>query len=52
MHQFWDGLGAIYVFVFFGQLYNASEELSHLKAIYYIKSAPVDLIQRLNFCIS
>ena len=32
MHQFWDGLSAVYFFDFFGHLYNVSEELSILKA--------------------
>jgi len=31
-HQFWNSLGAVYLFVCFGWLYNVSEELGLLKA--------------------
>ena len=31
MHQFWDGLGAVYLFVFLDQLYNVLEKLGLLK---------------------
>jgi len=41
MLQFWDRLGAVYLFVYFDRQYSVSEELGLLKATVH----PIDLIQ-------